>query len=336
MTRIVRYGVLSTAQIAVNRHMPAAQEAENAAVVAVSSRDEERARTMADPFGVERAYGSYQEVLEDGEVDAVINPLPNSMHCEWTVKATEAGKHVLCEKPLAVSVEEAERMIDAAQANGVLLMEGFTHRFNPQLQYARRAVASGEIGSVKLARAELTYTIKDWENDSRVKKELAGGALLDAGCYCVSALRFVLGAEPVEVQALQRVRARHGVDTTFAGLLRFPGDCLAFMSTGMEQAFRCVCEVVGLDGRIEIGNMFNEGQEVRVVKGGEERTEAFTAPNRFRVQLEHFSSCILEGRTPDFAPEDGLLNTKVLVALQQAAVEGRSVAVDPSPATKKG
>ena len=327
MTGIVRYGVLSTAPIAVNRHLPAAQEARNAAVVAVSSRDEGKARALAAEFGVERAYGSYQEVLEDTEVDAVINPLPNSMHCEWTVRAADAGKHVLCEKPMAVSVEEAQRMVDAVHANGVLLMEGFTHRFNPQLQYARRAVAEGEIGPVKLVRAELTHALQDWYNDSRARKELAGGALLDAGCYCVSALRFVLGAEPETAQALQRVHPGYGVDSTFAGLLRFPGDCLAFMSTGMEQTFRCVCEVVGLDGRIEIGNMFDEQQAVKVVKNGEERVEAFLAPNRFVVQLEHFSSCLLEGRAPDFSPEDGLLNTKVLVALQRAAVAGKSVAV---------
>ena len=327
MTEKVRYGILSTARIGRNSHVPAAAQAKNCEVLAISSRDPEKAEVWAEKLGIARAYGSYDELLADPDVDAVINPLPNSLHCKWTVRAARAGKHILCEKPLAVDTREAREMIAAASENGVLLMEAFTHRFNPQLRHVRKAVANGEIGPVKLARAELTYTIEDWENDSRTKSELGGGALLDAGCYCVSALRFVLGAEPVAVQGWRRMREGHGVDSTFAGLLRFPNDCLAYMATGMEQPFRCVCEVVGADGRIEIGDMFGEQAGVRVIRGGKEEVSAFSGPNRFRTQLEHFSSCILEGTPVEFAPEDALQNTRVLVALQQAAAEGKSVAL---------
>ena len=162
MPDIVRYGVLSTAQIALNRHLPAAQAIGNAEIAAISSRDQAKAEASATQYGIAKAYGSYQAVLDDPEIDAIINPLPNSMHCEWTVKAAQAGKHILCEKPLAVTVAQARQMIDAARANGVLLVEAFTHRLNPQLQCARRLVQQGEIGEVKLARAELTFGIRNW------------------------------------------------------------------------------------------------------------------------------------------------------------------------------
>jgi len=317
MADIVRYGVLSTAQIALNRHLPAVQAAANSQVVALSSRDQVRADKAAAEHGIAQAYGSYQAVLDDPAVDAVINPLPNSLHCEWSVKAAEAGKHILCEKPLSVTVSESRKMIDAAQANGVLLVEAFTHRLNPQLQCARRLVQQGEIGEVKLARAELTFSIRDWEGDVRAQAGLGGGALLDAGCYCVSAVRFVLNAEPVAAQAFQHVR--NGVDATLSGLLRFAGDSVAHIATGMEEPFRCVLEVIGSHGAITVPNMFDESADVQIAIGNDERVEKFSGPNRFQVQIERFSDCILQGKVPEFSPEDGLKNVAVLQALKRAA-----------------
>lgn len=322
----VRYGVLSTAQIARNQHIPAAGRSEVAEIVAISSRDPGRAKHYAKELGIPKAYGSYDEVLRDPDVDAVINPLPNAMHCEWTVKAAEAGKHILCEKPLAVTIEEARRMIDAARANGVLLMEGFTTQFQPLLPYVVETIAAGTIGRVTIVRSELTYTIQDWENDSRVKPELAGGALLDAGCYCVNAIRTVMGDEPVSVQAYQHVREWVGVESTFVGLMQFPGDRVAYLATGMEQPFRAMLEVIGTEGRIEVPLLFS-GTKVRVAVGGETHVETFEAGDRFRRQLDHFSTCILEGAEPKLPPIDGLRNTAALVALKRAAVEGRAVEV---------
>jgi predicted dehydrogenase len=326
MAQNVQYGVLSTARIARNQHIPAAQEAANSEIVAISSRDAARAESWAKQLGIPRAYGSYDALLADPGVDAVINPLPNGMHCEWTVRAAEAGKHILCEKPLAVTVDEAQRMIAAAEANGVLLMEGFTQHFLPHLAYARRVIESGEIGALKIVRAELVYTIQDWEDDVRVKPELAGGALLDAGCYCVNTIRALVGGEPLEVQAFQRAREGVGVDTTFVGLLRFPDDVMAFMATGMEQPFRGCCELTGTLGRIEIPTLFG-GELVRVTAEGETREVTFTPGNRFALQLAHFSDAILHGTALVLPPEDALANTRALVALQQAADQGRAVAV---------
>ncbi len=317
MADIVRYGVLSTAQIALTRHLPAAQALDNSAIVAISSRDQARAEECAAAHGIAKAYGSYQALLDDPDIDAIINPLPNSMHCEWTIKAAKAGKHVLCEKPFAMTVGEARWMIDAAQTSGVLLAEAFTHRLNPQLQCARRLVQQGEIGEVKLARAELTFALRDWEGDVRTRADLGGGALSDAGCYCVSAIRFALNAEPVAAQGFQHLR--NGVDATFTGLLRFPGDCVAYIATGMEEHFRCVLEVVGSQGAILVPNMFDERAEVRIAIGNVERVEKFMGPDRFQVQLERFSNCILQGKEPEFPPEDGLKNVATLCALKKAA-----------------
>jgi xylose dehydrogenase (NAD/NADP) len=327
MADTVRYGVLSTAQIAVNRHVPSARAASNSEIVAISSRDQTKAEQSAAELGIGKAYGSYQALLDDPDIDAVINPLPNGMHCEWTIKAAQAGKHILCEKPLAVTVAECRQMIDAAKANGVLLVEAFTHRLNPQLQCARRLVQQGEIGEVKLARAELTFSIRDWENDVRVKPELGGGALLDAGCYCISAVRFALNAEPVAAQAFQHVR--NGVDATMTGLLRFAGDHVAYIATGMEEPFRCLLEVVGSQGVITVLNMFDEEADVHIAIGNDERVEKFSGPDRFQVQFERFSNCILQGKAPEFPPEDGLKNVAVLQALKQAADTGSLVEVQP-------
>ena len=326
MADIVRYGVLSTAQIALNRHLPAAQAAANAEIVALSSRDQAKADKSAADHGIAKAYGSYQALLDDPDIDAIINPLPNSMHCEWTIKAAQAGKHILCEKPLAVTVEDSRKMIDAAKANGVLLTEAFTHRLNPQLQCARRLVQQGEIGEVKLARAELTFSMRDWEGDVRAQADLGGGALLDAGCYCVSAVRFVLNAEPVAALAFQHVR--NGVDATMSGLLRFAGDHIAQIVTGMEEPFRCVLEVVGSHGAITVPNMFDEGADVHIAIGNDERIDKFSGPDRFQVQIERFSDCILQGKRPEFPPEDGLKNVAALQALKQAAESGSLVEVE--------
>ena len=184
----------------------------------------------------------------------------------------------------------------------------------------------GEIGEVKLARAELTFGIRNWATDVRAQKKLGGGrALRDAGCYCVSAVRFVLNAEPVAAQAFQHLR--NGVDASLAGLLRFPGDHIAYIAAGMEGPFRCVLEVVGSHGAIRVPNMFDEQATVYIAIGNDERVETFSGPDRFQVQLERFSSCILQGKAPEFPPTDGLKNVAALQALKQAAESGSLVEV---------
>jgi D-xylose 1-dehydrogenase (NADP+, D-xylono-1,5-lactone-forming) len=192
------------------------------------------------------------------------------------------------------------------------------------MQYARRLIQQGEIGQVTSARAELTYALKDWENDVRANKALAGGALMDAGCYCVSALRFVLNEEPLRAQAFQRIRQPNGVDAMTSGLLQFPSGAVGHILTSMEQPFRCELAVIGSHGAVIVPNMFDEQGVVQVSVGGQQHEESFSGPDRFRVQIERFSTCILAGKKPEFSPQDALKNTAVLVAIQRAAETGKS------------
>ncbi len=325
MAAKVRYGVLSTSQIARNQHIPAAARTTNSEIVAISSREKARAEHWAEKLGVPKAYGSYREVLDDADVDVVINPLPNSMHGEWTIRAAEAGKHVFCEKPLAVAVEEAERMVAACDAAGVKLMEAFKIRFMPQQAYVREMIDSGAIGEVTLVRCELTYTLPDWETDVRGQADLAGGALFDAGCYCVNQARAVMRDEPVAVQAFQHLHERNQVDATFVSVLKFPGGRMAYVTTGMQQPFFHRCEIVGTTGRIEVPHMFGP-EVVRVFRGREPQEErTFPDQNPHVTMLEHFSDCVLNDKPVALPPSDSVANTAALVALKQAAETEQTV-----------
>jgi predicted dehydrogenase len=327
MAQKVRYGILSTSQIGRNAHAKGARESVNSVITALSSRAKEKAERFAQELGIEKAYGSYDEVLADPDIDAIVNPLPNSLHCEWTIRAAQAGKHILCEKPLAVTVDEATRMIEAAQENKVLLMEGFTPQFLPTTTYIRKTVESGEIGEIVSARSELAYTIPDWENDNRAKAELAGGALMDAGCYCVNMLRFAMNGEPESVQASSRMKASNNVDSTTSAILKFSDNRLGYMITSMEQPFRSFLEITGTGGRISVPNWF-AGEIVEVSKQRQEtHIERFKQQNRFKLQIEHFSDCILNNKPLRLPPEDGLKNTAVLVAIQKASQKGTGVEV---------
>ena len=330
---VVRYGLISTAQIGLNAHVPGARESANSVIEAVSSRSEAKAREAAAEHGIPRWYGSYDEMLADAELDAVVNTLPNSMHCEWTVKAAEAGKHVLCEKPLAVTVAEARRMIEAAAANGVLLVEAFTHRWNPQMRRVREMIAGGALGEVTSVEAALSFPLlasprEDWESNVRVKADLAGGSLMDAGCYPVYAVRFVLGAEPVRALAFARSKGDLQVDSTFSGLLEFPSGAVGHVTSSIEQSRRNTLTAFGTDARVSIPDVFDEQGPIVVTTDEGERTEEMSGPGRFRVQFDDFSECVLTGRAPEFPAEDGLRNTCALVALVESADKGVAVEVE--------
>jgi len=331
--RVVRYGLISTAQIGLKAHVPGARESANSVIEAVSSRAEAKARDAAAEHSISRWYGSYEELLADADLDAVVNVLPNSMHCEWTVKAAEAGKHILCEKPLAVTVAEARQMIDAANANGVLLVEAFTHRWNPQMRRVREMIAGGALGEVTSVESALTFPLlslprKDWESNVRVKADLAGGSLMDAGCYPVYAVRFVLGAEPVRALAFAHSKGDLQVDSTFSGLLEFPSGAVGHVTSSIEQVWRNTLTAFGESGRVSIPDVFDEKSPVVITTDEGERTEELTAPGRFTVQFDDFSECVLTGRTPEFPAEDGLRNTCALVALLASADKGVAVEVE--------
>ena len=331
---VVRYGLLSTSQIGINAHLPASRESKNSQIVSISSRAASKAEAAANEHGIDRWFGAYEEQLADPGMDAVINALPISMHCEWTVKAAEAGKHILCEKPLATTAKDCQRMIDAARSNNVVLVEGFTHRWNPHLRKARELVADGAIGEVVTVHAVACSHRTSAEDLASVRysAELQHGALREVGAYAVYAARFVLGAEPIRVHGVGFDSGGWGVDTTFCALMEFGNGELANVTSSMEHSsFRFQISIDGREGRIEIPSMFDDSGPVIIkgIEGRDEQTITTPAPNRFTAQLDEFSECVLSGKAPEFPAEDGLRNCAVLEALHESASSGRSVTLAP-------
>ena len=328
MPETVRYGLLSTAVIGFYAHVPAAKTSPNSEIVAVSSRNLRNAEAAAKEHGIPLAFGSYDEMIESDEIDAVINTLPNAMHHEWTIKAAEAGKHVICEKPFSVTMAEAREMISAAEANNVVLIEGFTPRWNKQMRTVRKLVADGEIGDVIRLEVGLSFTMDD-DREGRPGDPRAEGSLLGFGCYGVYALRYAMSAEPVLAMALQRMRPGVRFDTTANGLLQFPNGAVGHIWTSLEGPQRGMLEVFGTNGKIVLDGVFTEAVPVTVVRGeSEPEVMEMTSPDRFQVQLDEFSECILTGKPPKFPADDALRNMAAILALYESIDTGRAVAVE--------
>ena len=294
----VRYGLASTARIGFTAHVPGAKTSPSSEIVAVSSRTLATAEAAAKEHGIPFAFGSYQEMIDSNEIDAVINTLPNSMHHEWTVKAAEAGKHILCEKPLSATIQEAREMKAAAEANNVVLVEAFTPRWNTQMRAVRKLVADGEIGDVIRLEAGLSYSLDD-PTDIRLSKALAGGSMMDSGCYAVYAVRFTMSAEPVTAIAIARKNNGAEVDTTFSGFLQFPNGGVGYVWSSVEGPRARILNVIGTNGTITIDDAFDETAPVTVTRGNDDpEVMEMESANRFQVQLDEFSECVLIGKQP--------------------------------------
>ena len=223
------WGIISTADI--NRKLiPGAQESPRVDLIAVASRDQRRAEDYAREWGIERAYGSYDALLADADVEAVYISLPNTMHCEWSIRALEAGKHVLCEKPMSRHPDQVEAAFDAADRTGRHLSEAFMYRHNPQSERLRQLIEDGAVGEVRVIRSAFSYSLYDADN-IRLRTDVEGGALMDVGCYCVSGSRLAAGGEPQSVYGQAWV-GETGTDWVFAGSMRFDGDVLATFDCG--------------------------------------------------------------------------------------------------------
>jgi D-xylose 1-dehydrogenase (NADP+, D-xylono-1,5-lactone-forming) len=323
----IRLGVLSTARIN-QLVLPAARASENVEVVAIASRELPRAQQYAAEHEIERAYGSYAELLEDGELDAVYIPLPNSLHVEWSERALADGKHVLCEKPLARSRGEAERAFDTAELAGRILAEAFMYRHHPQTIQIKSLLEAGAIGPLRLIRAAQSFPTED-ADDVRLFRELEGGALMDVGCYCVHFARFIAG-EPERVYGEQRLNA-DGVDLLFSGTMRFAGDVLAQFDSGIDVPQRDFLELVGGDGTIEVHDpwMSGEGAEPAILihrDGDTERVDT-DGVDAYRLQLEDFAAAIRGERAPLLGREDAIAQAAAIEALYASADGGCSVEV---------
>jgi|SRR5581483_4306953 len=320
---MTRWGIISTAHI--NRLViPGAHESPRVELLAVASRDAGRAEEYARTWGIERAYGSYEAMLEDGDVEAVYISLPNTLHVEWSIRALEAGKHVLCEKPLSRHVEEVEAAFDAAERAGCRLSEAFMYRHNPQTARLRALVDEGAIGEVRLIRAAFSYSLYDPDN-IRLRPEVKGGALMDVGCYCVSGARFAAGGEPVSVYGQAWV-GETGTDWVFTGSMRFEGDVLAIFDCGTALPERDELEVIGSEGSLFLDDPWHCRVPVIEVRRGEEvdRIE-LQAVDSYRLELENVSDAI-DGRAELLlGRDDAVAQARALEALHRSAETGEAV-----------
>ncbi len=319
----VRLGILSTARI--NRLLlPGARASDRVEVAAVASRDRGRAQAFAREHGIPRAYGSYEELLADPNVDAVYNPLPNSLHVEWSIRAVEAGKHVLCEKPLSRRPEEVERAFDAAERAGLVLTEAFMYRHNPQTAKLLELVRDGAIGALRVVRAAFSFTLTNVAN-IRLAADLDGGALMDVGCYCVSGARLLAG-EPSRVFAASLERA--GVDVVLAGTMSFAAGVVAEFDCGFALPFRDELEAVGEEGSVFLDDPWHCRTPVLELRryGGAERIE-LERVDSYRLELENLADAIRGEARPLLGREDALGQARAIHALYRSAAMGKAVSL---------
>ncbi|HEU5477826.1 MAG TPA: Gfo/Idh/MocA family oxidoreductase [Gaiellaceae bacterium] len=318
----VKWGFLSTADI--NRKViPGAHASDKVELVAVASRDQSRAETYASEWEIPRAYGSYEELLADPEIEAIYISLPNTLHAEWSIKAVEAGKHVLCEKPFTRHPEEIQAAFDAAERSGRLLSEAFMYRHNPQTAKLVELVRDGAIGELRLIRSAFSYGLYDQEN-IRLRTDVEGGALMDVGCYNVSGSR-LLGGEPERVWG-EAWYGPSGTDWVFAGTLRFPGDVIATFDCGTALVERDELEAIGSEGSLFLDDPWHCNVPVIEVRRDEQVERIELDPvDSYRLELENLSDAIRGEAELLLGREDALAQATALEALHRSATTGAAV-----------
>lgn len=326
----VRWGILGVANIAVKKVIPAMQQGRHSEVVAIASRDRGKAEEAARRLGIARAYGSYEELLADPEIEAIYNPLPNHLHVPWSIRAAEAGKHVLCEKPIGLSSAEAEQLRAARDRTGVLIAEAFMIRSHPQWLAARKLVRSGRIGTLRSALGFFSYSNTDPANIRNIAA-YGGGGMMDIGCYPIVTSRFIFGQEPLRVIGLVERDPNSGVDRLASALLDFPGGQSVFTCSTQLVAYQRM-QFFGTAGRIEIEIPFNAPPDrpCRVflddgsdLFGGGIETREFAICDQYTIQGDLFSQAVRRQATIEFPLEDSIRNMAVIEAIVRSADSGR-------------
>jgi predicted dehydrogenase len=323
----LRFGVLSTARIGLTRVIPGIQRAANCDVTAIASRELDRATAAATDLGIPRAFGSYQELVDSTEVDAVYIPLPNHLHSRWTLAAARAGKHVLCEKPLALTSAEAAEMVEGCAAAGVVFMEAFMYRFHPSWRMVVDLVESGRIGRLRAVHCVFSYHNDD-PTDIRNRTDAGGGALMDIGCYPINLSRMLFGSEPVRVGAAITRHPEFATDVLTSAVLEFSGGHAVFTVSTLAEPDQQV-EVLGERGRIQIDIPFNIPSDrpstIRVIQGGDPPVAPgvevieLPAADPYTAEAEAFAAAVLAGRPVPTPPADGVANMRVIEAILAAA-----------------
>jgi predicted dehydrogenase len=330
MANKVRWGVLSTAAIALKKVIPGMQKSDWVEVSAIASRDRHKAEEAARTLGIPKAYGSYEELLADPQVEAIYNPLPNQLHVPWSVKAAEAGKHVLCEKPLSVSVAEAKTLLAVQQRTRVIIAEGFMVHVHPQWLRARELVASGRIGQLRSIQGVFSFFNADPGNIRNIP-EYGGGCLMDLGCYLIHTSRFLFGEEPLRVLGLIDQDPQLQVDRLTSAMLEFPGGQSLF-TCSTQLVYRQRMQLLGTLGRVEIVVPFTPPpdhacqiliDDGRDLAGSGIITETFPPVNQFTIQGEVFSRAVREGTSVPVPLTDAIKNVAVIEAIFRSAKSGR-------------
>ncbi len=328
----VKWGIISTAKIGLQKVIPAMQRAETCEIVAIGSRDEAKAQAAAADLGIPKAYGSYEALLADPEIEAVYNPLPNHLHVSLSIQAAEAGKHVLCEKPIALDAVEARKLIEARDRTGVLIQEAFMVRYHPQWRRARDIVRSGRIGELRAIQGFFSYFNADPAN-IRNMADIGGGGLMDIGCYPIVGSRFLFEGEPKRVVSMLERDPEMKTDRLTSALLEFDAGQASFTCSTQLVPFQRM-QIFGTKGRIEIEIPFNAppDQPCRIfVDDGSElgdasaTEEVFPTVDQYTLQGELFSRSIRKGGTLEFPLEDAVENMRIIDAIVQSAAEGRWV-----------
>jgi len=329
MTDKIRWGVLGTGRIGTRKVIPAMQRGSHSVVAAIASRDASRAEAAAGALGIAKVHGSYEALLADRDIDAVYNPLPNHLHVPWTIRAAEAGKHVLCEKPIALNAAQAAELVAVRDRTGVLIQEAFMVRSHPQWLAARDLVRAGRIGEVRGYAGFFSYFNDDPANIRNIA-DWGGGGLMDIGCYLVHTSRFVLDREPVRVCGLMDRDPAMRVDRVTSLLLDFPG-VQAVGTCGTQLVAYQRVQILGTRGRIEIPIPFNappdrptrlfvdDGSDL---DGGNRETMEFEVCDQYTIQGDLFSRAILEGQPAPYPLEDSVRNMRIIDALFESSERG--------------
>ena len=316
----INWGVMGTAGIAKGQTIPGMLQAENCKLYAIAGRSLEKAQSFQKEFGFEKSYGSYEALLADPQVEAVYIPLPNELHYDWTMKAMAAGKHVLCEKPLAPTPEQVERLYAAAEEYGVVLMEAFAYLHSPYMQALKEELDSGAIGDVLYLEAVFLTSDYNVQN-IRMRKETFGGSVYDLGCYCTTMALWLLGKEPEKVQAIAEFSDR-GIDTLTTALLTFPGGAKAQLTSGMilatDKDYRVDrLQIHGTKGSIKSDVRFNqEGQlQYTLCREDGQQVKSVFAPQNYRLEVEQLGRCIQKGEKIHVSKEFSIANSKLLQSI---------------------
>ena len=324
----LRWGILGAANIALTKVIPAIQASRHGVVVAIASRDLAKARAAAESLGIPRAWGSYEELIADPDVDAIYNPLPNHLHVPWSIRAAEAGKHVLCEKPIALSASEARELMAARDRTGVTVAEAFMVRAHPQWHHVRDLVREGRIGALRLVTGHFSYYRVD-PTDIRSVPEWGGGALMDIGCYPIMLSRWLFGAEPLEVVGMLERDPTLGVDRLASGMLRFANGQATFTCSGQLVSHQRM-QLFGTTGRIDVEVPFSPRphgwtrillDDGRALETGE--VIALPGVDQFALQADRFAEAVRGTGAVPVPLEDAIGNMATIDALFRSAESGR-------------